>query len=334
MRAVGFRQPGSIEDAVALEERDLVSPEPGPRDLLVAVEAVSVNPVDAKLRQGVTPEEGFKVLGYDAAGHVEAVGSDVRDFAVGDEVFYAGDVRRPGSNAEYQCVDERLVARKPTRLDMAESAALPLVTLTARECLAEHLGFMPDNAAGRTLLVVGGAGGVGSMAIQIGARHLGMNVIATAGRSESADWCRKMGAAHTLAYRQGLVQPVRALGHEFVDGMLLAVQPDPYWQDACELIAPFGRIAGIVDAEAPLDLNRLKPKSASAHWEFMFARAIHGWNMHRQGEILAEAARLVDEEVLTSPVTENLGGISAANLIEAHRRIESGKTMGKLVLGG
>lgn len=334
MRAVGFNQPRAIEDVHALEDIELDPPRPGPRDLLVAVEAVAVNPVDTKVRRRPLTEPGYKVLGYDAAGRVEAVGSRVRGFQPGDRVWYAGAMQRQGANAQYQCVDERLVARAPASLGLQEAAALPLTTLTAWEALEEQLGLTPETAGGKTLLVVGGAGGVGSITTQLAARHFGMTVIATAGRERSADWCRAMGAAHTIDYRHGLVAPLEALGIKQVDAILLAREPDGYWADACQLVAPLGGIVSIVDARGPLDTNPLKPKSARFVWEFMFTRALYGVDMERQGEILAQAARLVDEGVLETTLAETLGPINAANLKEGHRRIEGGGTIGKLVLAG
>lgn len=334
MKAVGFNQPRAIEDVHALENIQLERPEPGPRDLLIAIEAVSVNPVDTKVRQRPLADKNYKVLGYDAAGRVEATGTEVQGFQPGDRVWYAGAMQRPGSNAQFQCVDERLAAHKPDSLGMQEAAALPLTTLTAREALQDHLGLTVENAGGKTLLVIGGAGGVGSIATQIAARHLGMTVICTAGRQVSDQWCRAMGAAHTIDYRKGLLEPVRALGLEHVDAILIAQSPDGYWNDACELVAPLGGIVGIVDARGPLDINLLKSKSVRFAWEFMFTRALYGRDMERQGEILAETARLVDEGVLQTTLCEGLGPIDAHHLKEAHRRIESGQTLGKLVLAG
>lgn len=334
MKAVGFDRPRAIEDLHALQDIELETPVPGPRDLLIAVEAVSVNPVDTKVRQRPLAEPGFRVLGYDAAGRVQAVGDEVRGFKPGDRVWYAGAMQRQGSNAQFQCVDERLVAHKPDSLGMQEAAALPLTTLTVCEALEDQLGLTPDTAKGKTLLVIGGAGGVGSIGIQLAARHFGMTVIATAGRDESARWCQSMGAAHTIDYRQGLVEPVKALGIDGVDAILLAQEPDPYWAEACELINPLGGIVTIVDARGPLDLNALKPKSARFAWEFMFTRAMFGVDMERQGEILSQAAKLVDEGVLQTTLGESLGPINAANLKQAHRRIEDGQTIGKLVLAG
>lgn len=334
MRAIGFNRPRAIADMHALEDIQLERPEPGPRDLLVAVQAVSVNPVDTKLRQSPVEGKDYRVLGYDAAGTVEAVGTAVKNFKAGDRVWYAGAVQRQGSNAEYQCVDERLVAHKPDSLGMQEAAALPLTALTAWEALTDRLGLTPDNAAGKTLLVIGGAGGVGSIAIQIASRRLGMTVIATAGRQSSADWCEAMGATHTLDYRMGLLEPMKALGQEQVDAILLAQEPDDYWSDICQLIAPEGGIAAIVDARGALDLNLLKPKSARFCWEFMFTRALFGQGMEHQGAILTEVAALVDQGILQTTVGEGLGTINATNLKAAHRRLESGKTIGKLVLAG
>ena len=334
MKAVGFNTPREITDPRALGDIQLARPEPGPRDLLVAVEAVSVNPIDTKVRQRPLSGEQYKVAGYDAAGRVEAVGAEVRHFKPGDRVWYAGTINRQGSNAQFHCVDERIVAHKPDSLGMQEAAAMPLTTLTAWEGLEDQLGLTPANAKGKTLLVVGGAGGVGSMATQIAARHLGMTVIATAGRTESAQWCSAMGAAHTVDYRNGLLEPVRALGVKQVDAIFLAQAPDPYWQDASELIAPFGGILAIVDALAPLDLNLLKPKSVRFAWESMFTHSLSGRDLERQGDILTQAARLVDGGTLETTLSEGLGAINAANLREAHRRVESGKTIGKLVLAG
>ena len=334
MKAVGFNQPRAIEDVHALEDIELDQPQPGPRDLLVAVEAVSVNPVDTKVRQRPLADKGHKVLGFDAAGRVEAVGSEVRGFLPGDRVWYAGAMQRQGSNAQYQCVDERIVAKAPQSLGLQEAAALPLTTLTAWEALEDQLGLTPHNANGKTLLIVGGAGGVGSIAAQLAARHFGMTVIATAGRERSADWCRAMGAHHTIDYRQGLVAPLKELGIEQVDAILLAQEPDGYWNEVCQLVAPLGGIVSIVDARGPLDTNPLKPKSARFAWEFMFTRALFGVDMERQGEILGQAAKLVDDGVLETTLAETLGPINAANLKEAHRRIEGGGTIGKLVLAG
>ncbi|MDX1802848.1 MAG: zinc-binding alcohol dehydrogenase family protein [Alcanivorax sp.] len=334
MKAVGFNQPRAIEDVHALEDIQLDLPRPGPRDLLVSVQAVSVNPIDTKLRQRPLEQPGHRVLGFDAAGRVEAVGAEVANVQVGDRVWYAGALQRQGSNAQYQCVDERLAAIMPSSLGMQEAAALPLTALTAWEALEDQLGFSPGDKKGKSLLVIGGAGGVGSIAIQLAARHFGLRVIATASRDTSANWCQAMGAERVVDYRQPLAPQLAAAGLEQVDGILVTQQLDDYWQSACQLVAPFGGICAIVDARAPLDLNPLKAKSARFCWEFMFTRAMFGKQMSRQGRILQQLSQLVDNGTIQTTVSEGLGTINAGNLKEAHRRLESGQTIGKLVLAG
>ena len=334
MKAIGFNQPRSIDDVHALEDIQLDLPSPGPRDLLVAVQAVSVNPIDTKLRQRPLDQPGHRVLGFDAAGVVEAVGSEVSRFQKGDRVWYAGAVQRQGSNAEYQCVDERLVSRKPDSLGMQEAAALPLTALTAWEALEDQLGFQPGKCEGKTLLVIGGAGGVGSIAIQLAARHFGLRVIATAGRETSANWCEAMGAHALVDYRQPIPVQLEKLGVPQVDGIFITQNLDDYWQTACQVIAPLGGICAIVDARGPLDLNPLKPKSARFSWEFMFTRAMFAQDMQRQGDILSQLRELVDAGTIQTTISEGLGPINADNLKTAHRRLEEGNTIGKLVLAG
>ena len=334
MKAIGFNQPRTIDDVHALEDIQLDLPSPGPRDLLVSVQAVSVNPIDTKLRQRPVDQGGYRVLGFDAAGVVEAVGAEVKNFQRGDRVWYAGALQRQGSNAQYQCVDERLVAKKPDSLGMQEAAALPLTALTAWEALEDQLGFQPGQCEGKSLLVIGGAGGVGSIAIQLAARHFGLTVIATAGRETSNNWCQAMGADHIVDYRKDLLPQLELLGHPQVDGILVTQSLDDYWHTACQAVAPFGGICAIVDARAPLDLNPLKPKSARFCWEFMFTRAMFAAEMPRQGEILDQLRTLVDAGTIQSTVSEGLGPINANNLKTAHRKLESGQTIGKLVLAG
>ncbi|PHR67375.1 zinc-binding alcohol dehydrogenase family protein [Alcanivorax sp.] len=334
MKAIGFNQPRAIEDVHALEDIQLDLPAPGPRDLLVAVQAVSVNPIDTKLRQRPLEQPGYRVLGFDAAGVVEAVGAEVENFQAGDRVWYAGAVQRQGSNAQHQCVDERLVAKKPDSLGMQEAAALPLTALTAWEALEDQLGFQPGECEGKNLLVIGGAGGVGSIAIQLAAHHFGLKVIATAGRETSANWCQSLGAHHMVDYRKPLLPQLEAIGCPQIDGIFITQNLDDYWATACQAVAPFGGICAIVDARAPLDLNPLKAKSARFSWEFMFTRAMFATDMQRQGNILTQLSALVDQGKIQSTVSEGLGTINAANLKEAHRRLESGQTIGKLVLAG
>ncbi|MZR62680.1 zinc-binding alcohol dehydrogenase family protein [Alcanivorax sp. DP30] len=334
MKAIGFNQPRTIDDVHALEDIQLDLPSPGPRDLLISVQAVSVNPIDTKLRQRPLEQPGYRVLGFDAAGVVESVGSEVTGFKKGDRVWYAGAVQRQGSNAEHQCVDERLVARKPDSLGMQEAAALPLTALTAWEALEDQLGFRPGECNGKTLLVIGGAGGVGSIAIQLAARHFGLRVIATAGRETSANWCEAMGAHALVDYREPLLPQLEALGAPQVDGIFITQNLDHYWQTACQAIAPLGGICAIVDARGPLDLNPLKAKSARFCWEFMFTRAMFAQDMQRQGDILRQLAELVDTGTIQTTLSEGMGPINAENLKAAHRRLEEGNTIGKLVLAG
>lgn len=334
MRAIGFNQPRAIDDVHALEDIQIDLPSPGPRDLLVAVQAVSVNPIDTKLRQRPLDQPGYRVLGFDAAGVVEAVGSEVSGFQKGDRVWYAGAVQRQGSNAEHQCVDERLVAHKPASLGMQEAAALPLTALTAWEALEDQLGFRPGECEGKTLLVIGGAGGVGSIAIQLAAKHFGLRVIATAGRETSANWCEAMGAHALVDYRKPIAPQLETLGVPQVDGIFITQNLDDYWQTACQVIAPLGGICAIVDARGPLDLNPLKPKSARFSWEFMFTRAMFAQHMQRQGDILEQLAGLVDSGTIQTTLSEGMGPINADNLKAAHKRLEEGSTIGKLVLAG
>ncbi len=341
MKAVALTRYLPIDDPEALQDLELPRPDPGPRDLLVRVEAVSVNPVDTKLRasrpaNAGTVESPPRILGFDAAGVVEAVGAEVSLFQPGDEVYYAGDVTRPGSNARYQLVDERLAGPKPTTLDFAEAAVLPLTALTAWELLFERMPFdfdAEDN--GRSLLVVAGAGGVGSIAIQL-ARLAGFTVIATASRPRTQDWCRAMGAHHVVDHRQPLAPQLQALGFDSVDAALNLADTDRYWDVLGELLAPQGHVGLIVEPAGPLRIgDPYKAKCIGIHWEFMFARArFRTADMICQHRILARVGSLVEAGELRSTLTEVLGPINAANLREAHRRLESGGTVGKLALAG
>ncbi len=339
MKAVGLTHYLPIENPDSLIDVEIPNPgQPQGQDLLVRVEAISVNPVDTKLRAprpGVEPAP--RVLGFDAAGVVEAVGPDVTAFAPGDEVYYAGDVTRPGSNAQYQLVDERIVARKPATLDFVEAAALPLTTLTAWELMFQRMPLQFDGAhhRGQHLLVVAGAGGVGSIAIQL-AKHAGFTVIATASREESQAWCRQMGAEHVIDHRQPLQPQLAALGMEQVEVALNFASTDAYWQQLGELLAPQGHMGLIVEPTGELRIgDPYKAKCIGIHWEFMFARArFRTADMIEQHRILARTASLVDAGELRTTLTETLKPINATNLREAHRRLESGRTVGKLALAG
>jgi len=337
MKAVGFTRYLPIDDAQALLDVELATPEPTAHDLLVRVEAVSVNPVDTKVRSPKAHVEAEpKILGYDAAGIVEAVGAAVTLFKPGDAVYYAGDITRSGSNAQYQRVDERIVGTKPATLDFAQAAALPLTTITAWELLFHRMGYDADGAdAGKSLLIIAGAGGVGSMAIQL-ARRAGFTTIATASRPETVAWCRAMGADHVVDHRQPLAAQLESLGFAQVDAIVNLADTAKYWQAMGELIAPQGRFGLIVEPSAPLNLgDPLKAKCVSIHWEMMFARArFQTADMIEQHRLLERVAALIDAGELKSTHSATIGTINAANLREAHRQLESGTTIGKLSLAG
>jgi len=334
MKAVALTQYLPISDPHSLMDVELPRPIAQGRDLLVKIQAVSVNPVDAKIRSPKPKVESSpKILGWDAAGIVENVGPEVRLFKPGEEVYYAGSVTRPGSNAEFQLVDERLVGRKPANLSFAEVAAMPLTLLTAWEALFERIGIdrMADNR-GQSLLIIGGAGGVGSIAIQL-AKLAGLTVIVTASRPETRAWAEKMGADQVIDHRQPLPGQLAALGHKEVDYIANFSNTDSYWAVMAELIRPQGRIVCIVENAHPVELGLLKSKSASFSWTFMFTRSMFQTpDMGEQGGILDDAAKLFEAGRLQTTLTETLSPINAANMRDAHAQIESGKTIGKLVI--
>ena len=337
MKAVALTRYLPIDDPQSLVDVELDAPLASGRDLLVRVEAVSVNPVDTKVRAPKPQVEAQpRVLGFDAAGVVEAVGPDATLFRPGDAVWYAGDITRPGSNAQLQLVDERIVARKPATLDFAQSAALPLTALTAWELLFERMGYAVEGGGnGRTLLVIGGAGGVGSIAIQL-AKLAGFTVIATASREETAAWCRELGADHVIDHRQPLTPQLQGLGFDAVDAALNLADTDRYWAELGELLAPQGRVGLIVEPAGALRIgDPYKSKCIGIHWEFMFARPrFRTADMAEQGRILARVAGLFDDGRLRGTMRETLSPINAANLRETHRRLESGRSIGKLALSG
>ncbi|WP_114241294.1 zinc-binding alcohol dehydrogenase family protein [Dyella sp. C9] len=336
MKAIAYRRSLPIADTQSLIDVELAEPVPQGRDLLVRVEAISVNPVDTKIRQRVDPQGSDKVLGWDAAGTVVAVGADVSLFKPGDAVYYAGAIDRSGSNAQLQLVDERIVGRKPSTLDFAQAAAMPLTSITAWELLFDRLG-VPRGTGGRSgvVLVVGGAGGVGSMAIQL-ARHLtNYTVVATASRGESRDWALAMGAHHVVDHRGDLVAAVKAVAPQGVDAVLSLTHTEQHYPALVELLKPQGKLGLIDDPATPLDITLMKSKSLSLHWEFMYTRSLHHTeDMQAQHRLLDEVADLVDAGVLRTTLRENLGAINAANLRRAHAQLESASTIGKLVLSG
>lgn len=335
MKAIGYADSLPITEKAALQDITLPDPVPGERDLLVEVQAVSVNPVDVKLRARVQPESGYKILGYDAAGIVRTVGSEVTLFKPGDPVFYAGAIDRPGTNSELHVVDERIVGRRPERFGAAEAAALPLTAITAWELLFDRLGVRLDGGAGETLLVIGGAGGVGSILIQI-ARHLtNLTVVATASRDESREWCLKMGAHHVIDHRQDIGTELTGLGLvPFYAAGLTA--SDTHFPAIIECLAPQGRF-GLVDDPDPaaIDISLMKQKAISLHWEFMFTRSLYTTpDMIEQHRLLSRVADLADDGTLISTANRFFDRIDAAGLREAHALQESGRAIGKTVLKG
>lgn len=338
MKAIAFTESLPIADARSLVDLRLEAPEPRPHDLLVAVRAVSVNPVDTKVRSsGRKADAAPRVLGWDAAGEVVAKGDAVVGFAVGDRVYYAGDLNRPGSNAELQAVDARLAARMPTSLDFADAAALPLTALTAWEALFERMGISPAGAdASKSILIVGGAGGVGSLAIQLAKRLARLRVIATASRPESTEWVEGLGADAVINHREPLDEGLAHLSPKGqVDYILCLNSTGQHWDAMCRAIAPQGTIASIVESSTPLDLAQLKSKSARFAWEFMFTRSMYETDdLAQQGQILARLAELIDDGTLRGTATTRLSPIDAATLRRAHAMLESGRTIGKLVVEG
>lgn len=336
MKAVGYRQSLPITRDEALIDVELPPREPLPRDLRVSVKAVSVNPVDTKIRMRQAPPQGeTAVLGFDAAGVVESVGNMATLFKPADEVFYAGQMDRPGCDSELHLVDERIVGRKPKSLSFAEAAALPLTSLTAWELLFDRLGapFGRKDVMGE-LLVIAGAGGVGSILIQIARRLTGLRVIATASRPETVAWCEKMGAHDVIDHRRPLEEGLAEIGCETVSYIAALSATDQHLAVYPKIIAPQGKIAVIDDPKA-LDILPFKRKCASVHWEFMFARPVNQTpDMIQQHRILNEVADLVDAGVLRTTMTANAGPIRAANLRSVHATVESGKAIGKTVLSG
>jgi zinc-binding alcohol dehydrogenase family protein len=336
MKAVALTHYLPTSNPQCLFDTELPKPTPVGRDVLVRVEAISVNPVDTKVRAPkARVETSPRVLGWDAAGVVEAVGPNVTRFKPGDDVYYAGDITRAGSNSEFQLVDERIAGRKPRSLNFAQAAALPLTTITAWEALYDRLNIdSTGENQGRSLLIIGGAGGVGSIAIQL-AKLAGLAVVATASRPETQKWAADLGADHVVDHRKPLPEQLGRLGYREVDFIFNCNNTDLYWSTMCELIRPQGKIACIVENSAPLEMNLLKSKSAGFIWEFMFTRAMFQTaDMAAQGELLDEAAVLIDAKKLRTTLSETLSPINATNLREAHARLESGKTIGKIVLAG
>lgn len=336
MKAVGYTKSLPIDDPQALVDFDAPKPEPTGRDIRVAVKAISVNPVDFKVRKRAEPKAGeTKILGYDAVGVVDAVGSDVSLFKVGDEVFYAGSIQRQGTNAEFHLVDERIVGRKPASLSNAEAAALPLTAITAWELLFDRLGVVPGKSLDyRTLLIIGGAGGVGSMLIQLARRLTGLTVVATASRPETIKWCEDLGAHAVIDHSKPLKPQIEAQKLPPVALIASLTATDHHYKALADLIAPQGKF-GLIDDPAEFNVSAFKGKAVSVHWESMFTRSsFQTPDMIAQHHLLNDVADLIDKGVLRTTLDKTFGTINAANLKRAHALLESGKSHGKIVLEG
>ncbi|XUM20533.1 zinc-binding alcohol dehydrogenase family protein [Bradyrhizobium oligotrophicum S58] len=336
MKAVGYQQSLPITEDRALFDFETAKPEPKGRDIRVAVKAVSVNPVDTKVRKRAAPPAGeTKILGYDAAGVVEAVGPDVSLFKPGDEVFYAGSILRQGTNAEFHLVDERIVGRKPKSLSFAEAAALPLTSITAWELLFDRLGATPGKSLDdRTLLITGAAGGVGSILIQLSRRLTGLTVLATATRPESRDWCLKLGAHAVIDHGKPMKAQIDAMKLPPVALIASLTHTDQHYKAIADFMAPQGKF-GLIDDPAEFSLAAFKGKAISIHWESMFTRSSFTTpDMIAQHHLLNDVADLIDKGVIRTTLGDNYGTINAANLKRAHALIESNTSRGKIVLEG
>ncbi|WP_264538074.1 zinc-binding alcohol dehydrogenase family protein [Flavobacterium sp. N1736] len=335
MKAIGFKTSLSIETEDSFIEFETPKPIPDGHNLLVKIQAVSVNPVDFKIRQNSAKEtilETPKIIGWDAVGIVEAIGDQVSLFKVGDEVYYAGDLNKQGSNAEHQVVDERITGKKPKSLSIEQAAVMPLTGLTAWEILFDRIRIDPEKDKGKTILIIGGAGGVGSIAIQLAKKVAGLTVIATASRSESIEWCKQQGADFVVNHKN-LIEEVRSAGFQHVDFILDFVDVNQYWNAFAELIKPQGHIGSISDPVENVNLRQLKGKSASFHWELMFTRSMFQTeDMIAQHHILNQLADLLDSGTIQSTLKTTLNGLTVSNLKKAHQLLESGTTIGKIAI--
>jgi zinc-binding alcohol dehydrogenase family protein len=338
MKSIGYvgGKPLNSPDAFIEFEQDI--PEPVGRDILVRIEAISVNPLDTKVRGKTSePQNPPLVLGWDAAGEVISIGEESKLFKPGDKVFYAGSIDRPGSNSQYQLVDERIVGSMPTTLSFEEAAAIPLTTITAWEALFHRLQIplSPKNQPPKNILILGGAGGVGSIAIQLANKIAGLQVVATASRPETEKWCRDLGAHQVINHHENIPSQLRKTDFENVDYALIFNDTDKNFPPAAETIAPQGKICTIVENQFPLDMGLLKAKSASFHWEFMFTRPVFKTaDIIEQHHLLNHVARLIDDGIIKTTVKEVLEPINIKNLIKAHTTLESGSSIGKIVLKG
>ncbi|MFP3605971.1 zinc-binding alcohol dehydrogenase family protein [Paraburkholderia sp. SIMBA_053] len=334
MKAIVYDQAGlPIDDPRALFELEVPKPVPGPRDLLVRIEAISVNPVDTKLRAGVQPASP-RILGWDAVGTIEAVGAEVKLFEAGDQIWYAGDITRPGSYAEYSLVDERIAARRPASVSAVQAAALPLTAITAWELLFDRLRVPEGGGNGQSLLVIGAGGGVGSVLVQLASKLTALTVIGTGSRLATQTWVRELGAHHVVDHGKPLRAQLAAVGINQVDHVISLTHTDNYYAQIIELLKPEGQLA-LIDDPATLDAMPLKRKSISLHWEFMFTRSMFRTvDMIRQHELLDRVSNLIDQGELRTTMGEHGGAITAENLRKAHALLESQKAVGKIVLEG
>lgn len=343
MKAIGYLQAQAITQNDALMDIEIPTPEAKDRDLLVKVQAISVNPVDTKVRNSVSAEAGeHKILGWDAVGEVVAVGDQTELFKIGDHVWYAGDLTRPGSNAEYQLVDERIVGKKPTSLSNIEAAAMPLTAITAWELLFDRLGFTPltseakpdTNLQPDTLLIIGAAGGVGSILTQLAAKLTHATVIGTASREKSQDWVKALGAEHVINHHQPIVPQLKDIGINHITHAISLTHTDQHFDQLVEALAPQGKLA-LIDDPQNIDILKMKRKSISLHWEFMFTRSMFTTeDMDKQHQLLTSLSALIDKGVIKTTFGEHYGTINANNLKRAHTHIESHQMVGKIVLEG
>jgi len=335
MKAVGYSKMGPIAADRSLEDIVVDEPVPGARDLLVEIKAISVNPVDTKVRQRAEPDSGHKILGWDASGVVRSVGAEVVYYRAGDEVFYAGALDRPGVNSELHVVDERIVGRKPKTLSHSEAAALPLTTITAWELLFDRFGIIEGGGDNESLLIIGGAGGVGSLMIQLAANFTNLNVVATASRPETVAWCKKMGAHHVINHREDMNAALDSLNviPRYVAGLTAT---DEHFEFIADAIAPQGKFGLIDDPDSSsINISLLKQKSVSLHWEFMYTRSLmQTEDIEAQRELLNRVSDAVDAGTIITTVNREMGTVNAANLKEAHAIQESGSAIGKTVLEG
>lgn len=333
MKAIGYQKAGPIDQDGGLTDITLPMPELRPHDVMVQVKGISLNPVDCKIRSNISPESGYKVIGYDACGTITEIGSDVTNFAVGDDVFYAGDLTRPGTNSEFHAVDSRIIGRKPASLDFEEAAAIPLTAITAWELLFDCLRLNENGEDGKTLLVTAGAGGVGSILIQLAKQLTNLTVVATASRDETIAWVKKMGADHVIDHTKPLDEEMAALGRQ-ADYVASLRGTDQNWESLIKLMAPRGHLA-LIDDPQGLNINLGKQKAISISWEFMFTRPMFDMaDIAAQGQLLGRVSQMLDDGILQSTMTKKLGALTAQSLAAAHAEQDTGKVIGKNVMTG